>query len=54
MAELAINQLIKIILGVIVFVVVVSGIYLLFKNYFIDFFKNIPSVGNNTLLILLK
>lgn len=40
MAELTIGQLIKIIMGVIVFVVVVFGVYLFFKNYVMDFFKN--------------
>jgi len=35
------EQLIKIIIGVIVFVVVVLGIYLFFKDYVIDFFKNL-------------
>ena len=38
--ELAIGQLIKIIMGVLVFVVVIGGVYLLFKNYVIDFIKN--------------
>jgi len=38
--ELTINNLIKIILGVFVFVVVVIGLYLFFKNYVIDFFRN--------------
>ncbi len=56
MAELAINQLIKIILGVIVFVAVVTALYLFFDNYIIDFFKNI--VGNetsvNNFLVLIK
>ena len=41
MAELTINQLIKIILGVFVVVAVVGGLYLFFKNSVIDFFKNI-------------
>ena len=45
--ELTIGQLIKIIIGVFVVVVVVGGIYLFFKNYVIDFFKNIPT-GNTT------
>jgi len=43
---LTIEQLIKIILGVFVFVAVVLGIYLFFKNYVIDFFKNLG--GNET------
>ena len=42
--ELTIENLVKIIIGVLVFVVVVFGIYLFFKNYVIDFFKNqVPS-----------
>lgn len=46
MAELSINQLIKIILGIFVVAVVVGGLYLFFKNQVIDFFKNL--VGNET------
>lgn len=38
--ELTINNLIKIIIGVFVFVIVVMGIYLFFRNYVLDFFKN--------------
>lgn len=38
--ELTISNLIKIILGVFVFVVVVGGIYFFFKNNVIGFFKN--------------
>jgi len=38
--ELTINNLIKIILGVAVFVLVVGGVYLFFKNNVIDFFRN--------------
>lgn len=44
--ELTIGQLIKIIIGVLVFVVVVWGVYFFFTNYVIDFFKNAP--GNET------
>lgn len=43
MAELTINQLIKIIIGILVFVAVVTGIYLLVKRNVIDFFGGIPS-----------
>ncbi len=46
MSELTISQLIKIIIGVIVFVVVVVGIYSFFKDSIFDFFNNI--VGNET------
>lgn len=42
---LSIEQLIKIILGVLVFVAVVGGIYLIFKNNILDLFKNL---GNET------
>jgi hypothetical protein len=41
MAELTVSQLIKIIIGVFVVVVVVLGIYIFFKDYIIDFFKNL-------------
>lgn len=43
MAELTISQLIKIIIGVSVFVVVTLGFYFFFKNRIIDFFQNIPT-----------
>lgn len=52
---LTIEQLIKIILGTLVFVAVVLGVYLFFKNYVIDFFKNLG--GNETsgaILFLIK
>ena len=46
MPELEIGTLIKIIIGLIVVVAVVAGLYLIFKNQVIDFFKNIfSSVG---------
>lgn len=51
---LSIEQLIKIILGTLVFVAVVIGIYLFFKNYVIDFFKNLGgnSVSNSILFVI--
>jgi len=49
--ELTIGQLVKIIIGVLVFVVVVVGIGLFFKNYVIDFFKNVG--GSETSKIVL-
>ena len=52
MAELEIGQLIKIIIGVVVFVVVVLGVYLFFKTSALDFFKNLPE-GNKLILSLL-
>ena len=41
MSELTIDQLIKIIIGVLVFVAVVLGAYLFFKENVINFFKMI-------------
>jgi len=41
MANLTIPQLIKIIIGFFVVVIVGGGIYLFFKNYVIDFVKNL-------------
>lgn len=52
MAELTINQVIKIILGVLVFVAVVLGVYLFFKNNIISFFDNI--VGNESSKLFLN
>ncbi len=50
--ELTITNLIKIIIGVLVFVIVVVGIYFFFKDYVIDFFKNMG--GNQTAEIILS
>ncbi len=50
--ELTIQNLIKIIIGVLVFVVVVLGLYFFFKDYVIDFFKNIG--GNQTAEIIIS
>lgn len=53
--ELTITQLIKIIIGVLVFVVVIVGVYYFFRNYVLDFFENvIPSNATNLILGLLK
>ena len=45
MAELTINQLIKIILGVFVVAVVVVALYFSFKVKIIGFFQNLPTGG---------
>ena len=50
--ELTIQNLIKIIIGVLVFVIVVLGIYFFFKEHVIDFFKNIG--GNQTVEIIIS
>ena len=51
--NLTISQLIKIILGILVFVVVVLGVYFFFKEYVIDFFKNFGGNENSAFLSLL-
>ncbi len=50
--ELTITNLIKIIIGVLVFVIVIAGLSFFFKDYVIDFFKNIG--GNQTAEIILS
>jgi len=47
MAELTIGYTIKVILGLLVIVAVVWGIYMIFKNNILDFFKGL-SGGNLT------
>jgi len=51
MAELTISQLIKIILGVLVVVVVITGLYFVFKNYVLDFFKGFASNETNQIIL---
>ena len=50
--ELTISNLIKIIIGIFVVVLVVGGLYLFFKNYVIDFFKNLPGAEETPKLLL--
>ena len=52
MAELTINQLIKLIMGILVLVAVVWGVYYVFQNHVADFIKNIGP-GTNTAINLL-
>jgi len=54
MAELSISQLIKIIIGVLVFVAVVLGVYTFFKNNINAFFENIFTNSSNTTNIILS
>jgi Kef-type K+ transport system membrane component KefB len=55
MAALTINQLIKLIIGIFVFVIVVGGLYWFLNNYIIDFFKNIvPEEPAKFILLLLN
>ena len=48
--ELTTGQLIKIIIGVLVVVVVIGGLFFV-ANYAYDFFKNIPT-GNETKIFM--
>ncbi|GIU68522.1 MAG: hypothetical protein KatS3mg001_372 [Candidatus Pacearchaeota archaeon] len=52
--ELTFENIIKIILGILVFSVVIFGVYLLFKNYILDFFKNILGGDQSILLSLIQ
>ncbi len=45
MVNLTLEQLIKIILGMVVVAVVITALYLGFKNYVIDFIKNMGFGG---------
>jgi len=42
MGELTVGQIIKLILGALVVVAVITGLYFAFKNNIIDFFENLP------------
>jgi len=49
MSELTVEQIIKLVVGVLVVVAVVLGIYLIFKEKIFEFFNGIPtnvSLGN--------
>ncbi len=49
--ELTINSLIKLILGIIVFVAVVVGFYMIFKSKLIGLFEGIPTPGQLFLIL---
>lgn len=53
MSELTVEQLIKIIIGLAVVVAVIIGVYMVFKNNIIDFFKNVPNETSKIILNLL-
>ena len=54
MANLTIEQLIKIIIGVFVVVAVIIGIYFAFRNNIIDFFEGLPTNSSGLIMGLLK
>jgi hypothetical protein len=51
MSELTINQLVKIIVGIFVFISVVLGVYFIFKDKILNFFETLPT-GNSTKFFL--
>lgn len=52
--DLTIGQLIKIILGILVLVAVVGGVYIFFKDTVIDFFNNLLGGGPEVFFSLLR
>ena len=51
MSEFTIEQLIKIIIGTLVFVAVVIGVYFIFKNKIIDFFGGISAEDSTKIFL---
>ena len=51
MGELTVEQLIKIIIGILVVVAVVVGVAFFFKNSIIDFFKNFAGAETPKILL---
>ncbi len=47
MSELTISQLIKLIIGALVVVAVIVGVYFVFKNNILDFFGGLPEGGSS-------
>ncbi|MDD5700264.1 MAG: hypothetical protein PHH00_03710 [Candidatus Nanoarchaeia archaeon] len=54
MSELTIEQLIKIILGVLVFVAVVIALFLFFKNQVIEFFRGFGGNSSGIFWVLTR
>jgi len=48
--ELTISRLIKLIIGILVFIVVIVGLYMFFKNRVIDLFTDLPVEPNLELI----
>jgi len=51
MAELAVGQLIKLTIGILVVVAVVAGLYFIFKNNVIGFFKGLPGANSSKIIL---
>lgn len=54
MSELTIGQLIKIILGILVVVAIVIGLYFFFKDSILDFFENLAGGSGKVILFLIR
>lgn len=54
MGELSISQLIKIILGILVFVAIVIALYFIFKDKIGNFFQNLPGSVPQQILGIIK
>ena len=48
------EQLVKIIIGLVVVVAVILGVYLAFKNNILDFFSNLPTNSSKIFVSLLR
>ncbi len=51
MAQLAIGQLIKIIIGIFVVIAVVAGLYMIFRDNVFSFFKNLPGANDSNIIL---
>lgn len=57
MSELTVDQIIKLIIGALVVVAVIVGVYLLFRGNILEFFNNLPTnttAGNFWRVLFLK
>jgi hypothetical protein len=52
MSELTVSQIIKIILGVLVFIAVVTGMSFFFKDYFLNYIRGLPTNVTKLFMIL--
>ncbi len=54
MADLTINNIIKMILGILILVVVLGGIYFIFNQYIIPYFKGLPGGEAEMILLIIR
>ena len=48
MSELTVEQIIKLVVGALVVVAVVAGLYFIFKDKILDFFGGLPGVNSTS------